>query len=89
MRETAKQTYHENLTLKEACIRAGCMPVEEYDQIVRPDKMTGAFRKNEIYVSGQCFRFQKQSSCHEAVSISGIRSVIGTDRQPVKRTSAA
>ena len=37
----AKQAYHENLTLKEACVRAGYMTEEEYDQIVRPEKMTG------------------------------------------------
>ena len=37
----AKQAYHENLTLKEACVRAGYMTAEEYDQIVRPEKMTG------------------------------------------------
>ena len=41
MRETAKQTYHENLTFKEACIRAGYMPMDKYDRIVRPEKMTG------------------------------------------------
>ena len=41
MRETANQTYHENLTLKEACIRAGYLTAEEYDQTVRPEKMTG------------------------------------------------
>ena len=40
MRETAKQTYHENLTLKEACVRDGYMTTEEYGQIVRPEKMT-------------------------------------------------
>ena len=37
----AKQAYHENLTLKEACIRAGYLTAEEYDQTVRPEKMTG------------------------------------------------
>lgn len=37
----AKQAYHENLTLKEACVRAGYMTEEEYDQTVRPEKMTG------------------------------------------------
>ena len=37
----AKQAYHENLTLKEACVRAGYMSAEEYDKIVRPEKMTG------------------------------------------------
>ena len=37
----AKQAYHENLTLKEACVRAGYMTAEEYDKIVRPEKMTG------------------------------------------------
>ena len=36
----AKQAYHENLTLKEACVRAGYMTEEEYDQTVRPEKMT-------------------------------------------------
>jgi len=37
----AKQAYHDNLTLKEACIRAGYLSAEEYDQTVRPEKMTG------------------------------------------------
>lgn len=36
----AKQAYHENLTLKEACVRAGYLTAEEYDQTVRPEKMT-------------------------------------------------
>jgi len=47
MRETAKQTYHENLTLKEACFRAGYMPMDKYDRIVRPEKMT-AFSESGI-----------------------------------------
>jgi len=38
--EIAKQAYHENLTLREACVRSGCMTGEEYDRIVRPEKMT-------------------------------------------------
>ena len=37
----AKQAYHDNLTLKEACVRAGLLTAEEYDQVVRPEKMTG------------------------------------------------
>ncbi|MBQ9335953.1 MAG: class II fumarate hydratase [Lentisphaeria bacterium] len=36
----AKQAYHENLTLKEACVRAGYLTAEEYDRIVRPENMT-------------------------------------------------
>ena len=36
----AKQAYHENLTLKEACVRSGCLTAEEYDRTVRPEKMT-------------------------------------------------
>ena len=37
----AKRAYHENLTLKEACVRAGLLTAEEYDRVVRPEKMTG------------------------------------------------
>ena len=36
----AKQAYHENLTLKEACVRAGYLTPEEYDRTVRPENMT-------------------------------------------------
>ena len=36
----AKQAYHENLTLKEACVRAGYLTPEEYDRMVRPENMT-------------------------------------------------
>ena len=38
----AKQAYHENRTLKEVCVRAGYLTAEEYDQTVRPEKMTNA-----------------------------------------------
>ena len=37
----AKEAYKKNLTLKEACVRAGFMSEEEYDEVVRPEKMTG------------------------------------------------
>ncbi|MBO7147038.1 MAG: class II fumarate hydratase [Lentisphaeria bacterium] len=37
----AKDAYHNNMTLKEACIKAGFLSAEEYDQIVRPEDMTG------------------------------------------------
>ena len=39
--EIAKRAYHDNLTLKEACVRAGLLTAEEYDRVVRPEKMTG------------------------------------------------
>ena len=38
--EIAKKAYHENLTLREACIRAGYLTGEEYDRTVRPENMT-------------------------------------------------
>ena len=36
----AKLAHRENLTLREACARAGVVSPEEYDSIVRPEKMT-------------------------------------------------
>ena len=39
MRETAKQTYHENLTLKEACVGLGFLTAEEFDEAFHPEQM--------------------------------------------------
>ena len=41
----AKQAYHENMTLKEACVKAGYLTGEEYDRTVRPENMTGPGNK--------------------------------------------
>lgn len=35
----AHVAYHENLTLKEACLKLGYLSAEEFDAIVRPEKM--------------------------------------------------
>jgi len=37
----AKIAHHEGLTLREACIRSGDLTGEEFDELVRPEKMTG------------------------------------------------
>ena len=36
----AKLAHQENLTLREACAKAGLVSPEEYDSVVRPEKMT-------------------------------------------------
>ncbi|RJP33295.1 MAG: class II fumarate hydratase [Candidatus Omnitrophota bacterium] len=38
----AKKAHHENLTLKEAALALGFLTEEEFDRIVRPEKMIGA-----------------------------------------------
>jgi len=37
----AKTAHHQGLTLREACIRSGDLTGEEFDELVRPEKMTG------------------------------------------------
>ncbi len=38
----AHKAFHENLTLKEACLSLGHLTAEEFDVLVQPHKMTGA-----------------------------------------------
>jgi fumarate hydratase class II len=37
----AKKAHAENITLKEAAVRSGILSAEEFDRLVRPEKMTG------------------------------------------------
>lgn len=37
----AHKAHHEGLTLREACLQMGVLTAEEFDQLVRPEKMTG------------------------------------------------
>lgn len=39
--KVAKKAYQENITLKEAAVELGLLTAEEFDQKVRPEKMTG------------------------------------------------
>ncbi len=39
--EIAKKAFHENSTLKEACLKLGYLTEKEFDDIVRPENMTG------------------------------------------------
>ncbi len=39
--QIAKKAHAENITLKEAALQLGYLTAEEFDQIVRPEKMTG------------------------------------------------
>ena len=41
----AKLAHKENLTLREACAKAGLVSPEEYDSVVRPEKMTHPYGK--------------------------------------------
>ncbi len=40
--EIAKKAYHENLSLKEACLKLGYLTAKEFDEVVRPEKMLGS-----------------------------------------------
>ncbi len=37
--QTAHKAFHDNLTLKEACLQLGFLSAEEFDKIVQPEKM--------------------------------------------------
>ena len=39
--KVAKKAFAENLTLKEAAVSLGLLTAEKFDEIVRPEKMTG------------------------------------------------
>ena len=39
--KVAKKAYRENMTLKESAISLGLLTAEEFDENVRPEKMTG------------------------------------------------
>jgi fumarate hydratase class II len=39
--EVAKKAHHENLTLREACLALGFLSGEDFDRLVRPEKMLG------------------------------------------------
>ncbi len=39
--QAAKKAHHENLTLREACLALGFLSGEEFDRLVRPEKMLG------------------------------------------------
>ena len=39
--QAAKKAYQENKTLREVCVELGFLKGEEFDQIVRPEKMLG------------------------------------------------
>jgi fumarate hydratase class II len=39
--KVAKQAHQEGTSLKEACLGLGLLSAEEFDAIVRPEKMTG------------------------------------------------
>ena len=43
--KTAKKAYHDNISLKEACVALGFLTAEAFDQIVRPEKMVGPIEK--------------------------------------------
>ncbi len=42
--EIAKKAFHENKTLKEVAVELGYLTAEEFDAVVRPEKMTGDTR---------------------------------------------
>jgi len=39
--KVAKKAYQENMTLKESAVALGLLTNEEFDEKVRPEKMTG------------------------------------------------
>jgi fumarate hydratase class II len=38
--EIAKKAHHERISLKEACLKLGYLTEKEFDEIIRPEKMT-------------------------------------------------
>ncbi|MBO7405086.1 MAG: class II fumarate hydratase, partial [Clostridia bacterium] len=39
--KTAKKAYHDNISLKEACVALGFLTAERFDEVFRPEEMAG------------------------------------------------
>ncbi|MBQ4194134.1 MAG: class II fumarate hydratase, partial [Clostridia bacterium] len=39
--KTAKKAYHDNISLKEACVALGFLTAEKFDEVFRPEEMAG------------------------------------------------